>query len=32
MAVRMLNSFRLVRAESLEDGYNVSDILCYDID
>jgi hypothetical protein len=32
VAVRRLNVFRSKRAEYLGDGYDVSDILCYDID
>ena len=31
-AVRLLNTLRLRRAESLGDGYDVSDNLCSDID
>ena len=31
MAVSVLNTFRLVRAECLGDGYDVSDLLYYDI-
>ena len=29
--MRKLNTFRLMRAENLGDGYDVSDNLCYDI-
>ncbi len=31
-AVSHLNTLRLQRAENLGDGYDVSDMLCYDID
>ena len=31
-AVSQLNTLRLQRAENLGDGYDVSDILCYNID
>ena len=32
MAVGLLNEFRSMRAEDLGDGYEVSDILFYDIE
>ena len=31
-AVFELNNLRLMRVENLGDGYDVSDILCYDFD
>ena len=32
LPVGQLNNLRLMRAENLGDGYDVNDILCYDID
>lgn len=31
-AVRWLNFLQLIRAENLRDGYDVSDVLCSNVD